>query len=154
MMSQDRPSASVLPYFEFPQTRYVNDVHLPRFGLPAPVAESGDGTDRPYTEQPPAARCTAGDSKDFSPSNSWNDTTIGSGVSTAAPTQTGARCPTLRAKTQIPRRDCRRGAESVSLMRCTNRQRTFTLFSQSISGARSSSFGQTTVPRSIRARLK
>ena len=83
-MSQDRPSASVLPYFEFPQTRYVNDVHLPRFGLPAPVAESGDGTDRPYTEQPPAARCTAGDSKDVSPSNSWNDSTNGGPASIAA----------------------------------------------------------------------
>ena len=67
---------------------------------------------------------------------------------------TGTRCPTLRAKTQIPHRVCKHGAEFDSPMRCSSRQRTFTLFSQSISGARSSSFGQTTVPRSTRARLK
>ena len=52
----------------------INDVHLPRFGLSAPAAESSGGTVRALYET--AARNPwglTGDSKDFSPSNSWND---------------------------------------------------------------------------------
>ena len=52
----------------------MNDVHLPRFDLPAPAAEISGGTVRVLYET--ATRNPlglAGDSKDFSPSNSWND---------------------------------------------------------------------------------
>ena len=60
------------------KARYVNDVHLPRFG-------GGRGATRPTIGRPSrnvvlygtATRNPlgiTGDSKDFSPSNSWNDT--------------------------------------------------------------------------------
>ena len=65
------------------KARYVNDVHLPRFAADCQIRSDRfchcqSRSDRfcqsaTYTEQPPAARCTTGDSKDFSPSNNWND---------------------------------------------------------------------------------
>ena len=72
------------PYFAFSlkkfpvsyKARYVNDVHLPRFGGAAGVRALPLGANPdmpPYTEQPPASKVPYGDSKDFSPSNAWND---------------------------------------------------------------------------------
>ena len=77
----------------------MNDIHLPRFNLPAPVGETPMIRTWSYTEYPPAVRCTAGNSKDVSPSNSWNDNKYGGGVSMAAPPQTGARCRTPQPST-------------------------------------------------------
>ena len=98
----------------------MNDVHLPRFGFVSASRRDGDGTDGPYTRQPPAVRCTAGDSKDVSPSNSWNDSKNGSGASMAATGRTGTRCRTRRAKTQIPHRlqiRCGIGLAGITLKR-------------------------------------
>ena len=70
-------SALSLENFRFSfKARYVNDVHLPRFGCGVPggralpfSVEQHSLHATPYTEQPPVVRCTTGDSKDFSPSN-------------------------------------------------------------------------------------
>ena len=57
----------------------MNDVHLHRF-----VWDDGEAPSlRTYTEQPPAVRCIAGDSKDFSPSNGRNDSKKDCGASMA-----------------------------------------------------------------------
>ena len=99
LWTRERPSGITIKKvrvpFTAPWNRDVNEPHAPHQLVhrlmiedldqlngvcQRPVAESGDGTDRPYTEQPPAARCTAGDSKDVSPSNSWNDSTNGGSV--------------------------------------------------------------------------
>ena len=80
------------PYFAFSlkkfpvsyKARYVNDVHLPRFDRLLHLTFCNrrsdlvlqllfDFTNRFYTEQPPASKMPHGDSKDFSPSNAWND---------------------------------------------------------------------------------
>ena len=55
------------------EARYVNDVHLPRFDLPMLPPRAAAVRSGPYTEQPPASKVPYGDSKDFSPSNAWND---------------------------------------------------------------------------------
>ena len=54
----------------------MNDVHLPRFGGTAGVRAlplDANPDMPPYTELPPASKMPYGDSKDFSPSNAWND---------------------------------------------------------------------------------
>ena len=67
-------SAFQLENFRFSsKARYVNDVHLPRFGLPAPVREDADGTVRTLYGTATRSQMHHGDSKDFSPSNAWND---------------------------------------------------------------------------------
>ena len=65
----------------------------------------------PYTELATRSPMHYGRFKGFLPSNSWNDSTNGGGASMAAPAQTGTRCPTRSAKTQIPHRVCKHGAE-------------------------------------------
>ena len=74
-MTRSRILLSHWKFSRFPvKARYVNDVHLPRFGPASASRRDGDGTDRPYTEL--ATRDPLGhhgDSKDFSPSNVWND---------------------------------------------------------------------------------
>ena len=74
MMPKNIEIVAIVFFSSFPRlTRYVNDVHLPRFGFVSASRRDGDGTDGPYTEQPPVSKVPHGDSKDFSPSNAWND---------------------------------------------------------------------------------
>ena len=66
------------------KARYVNDVHLPRFGLASATRRDAAGTVRTLYETATRSQMHHGDSKDFSPSNSWNDSTNGDGASMAA----------------------------------------------------------------------
>ena len=53
--------------------RYVNDVHLPRFGLTSATRRDAAGTVRTLHGTATRSPMHRGDSKDFSPSNAWND---------------------------------------------------------------------------------
>ena len=123
--------ANIKPNFSFSHTgvfskiaksskakaRYVNDVNLPRFG-------GGRGATRPTIGRPSRNAALYGTAtrnplgltgiQRISPPR-----TAGMIPQSAAarqwprPPKLGARCPTLRTKTQIPRRVCTRGAESL-----------------------------------------
>ena len=77
-------SAFVLENFRFSfKARYVNDVHLPRF-----AADCQSRSDRFCQSSNLYGTATRnqmhrGDSKDFSPSNAWNDSKNGGGASMA-----------------------------------------------------------------------